>query len=269
MKTVLFACIHNAGRSQMAAAWFNALSDPSRARAISAWVRASRRDPVATGARIWLCRALVGACCAGALGCAKSSPPAPAPAAPAAASTAPAVSSAPGGALSSPGGALSAPPSAEPERAAEAPPREPWVGTLELTKGEQPMIAGRIMSREDAERWLGPDWRALRGQRVRVLAALRDHVCEPHAQCLQGGRIPLLEQVASVDLCNDAGRPEGVDCALSPAQSARCKAECRDLSDSCDQQGASDRGALRRCGCAKVTCEQGCDKTGEPWFACR
>ncbi|XXY47769.1 arsenate reductase ArsC [Sorangium sp. So ce269] len=36
MKTVLFACIHNAGRSQMAAAWFNALSDPSRARAISA-----------------------------------------------------------------------------------------------------------------------------------------------------------------------------------------------------------------------------------------
>jgi arsenate reductase len=36
MKTVLFACIHNAGRSQMAAAWFNALSDHSKARAISA-----------------------------------------------------------------------------------------------------------------------------------------------------------------------------------------------------------------------------------------
>lgn len=36
MKTVLFACVHNAGRSQMAAAWFNALSDPSSARAISA-----------------------------------------------------------------------------------------------------------------------------------------------------------------------------------------------------------------------------------------
>jgi arsenate reductase len=34
--TVLFACIHNAGRSQMAAAWFNALSDPSKAHAISA-----------------------------------------------------------------------------------------------------------------------------------------------------------------------------------------------------------------------------------------
>jgi arsenate reductase len=36
MKTVVFACIHNAGRSQMAAAWFNALADSSRARAISA-----------------------------------------------------------------------------------------------------------------------------------------------------------------------------------------------------------------------------------------
>ena len=33
MKTVLFACVHNAGRSQMAAAWFNALANPqARAR---------------------------------------------------------------------------------------------------------------------------------------------------------------------------------------------------------------------------------------------
>ena len=36
MITVLFACVHNAGRSQMAAAWFNALSDPTKVRAISA-----------------------------------------------------------------------------------------------------------------------------------------------------------------------------------------------------------------------------------------
>jgi arsenate reductase len=36
MKTVLFACVHNAGRSQMAAAWFNQLADASKARAISA-----------------------------------------------------------------------------------------------------------------------------------------------------------------------------------------------------------------------------------------
>jgi arsenate reductase len=36
MNTVLFACIHNAGRSQMAAAWFNALADTAKAQAISA-----------------------------------------------------------------------------------------------------------------------------------------------------------------------------------------------------------------------------------------
>ena len=36
MTIVIFACVHNAGRSQMAAAFFNALADPSRARALSA-----------------------------------------------------------------------------------------------------------------------------------------------------------------------------------------------------------------------------------------
>jgi arsenate reductase len=36
MDTVLFACVHNAGRSQMAAAWFNKMCDRTKARAISA-----------------------------------------------------------------------------------------------------------------------------------------------------------------------------------------------------------------------------------------
>jgi arsenate reductase len=36
MNRVLFACVHNAGRSQMAATWFNLLSDPTKARATSA-----------------------------------------------------------------------------------------------------------------------------------------------------------------------------------------------------------------------------------------
>ena len=36
MKTVLFACVHNAGRSQMSAALFNRVADPAKARAISA-----------------------------------------------------------------------------------------------------------------------------------------------------------------------------------------------------------------------------------------
>jgi arsenate reductase len=36
MNTVIFACVHNAGRSQMAAAWFNDLADSTKARAVSA-----------------------------------------------------------------------------------------------------------------------------------------------------------------------------------------------------------------------------------------
>jgi arsenate reductase (thioredoxin) len=36
VKTVVFACVHNAGRSQMAAAFFNALADRSLVRAASA-----------------------------------------------------------------------------------------------------------------------------------------------------------------------------------------------------------------------------------------
>ena len=36
MKTYIFACVHNAGRSQMAAHFFNHFADPQRARAISA-----------------------------------------------------------------------------------------------------------------------------------------------------------------------------------------------------------------------------------------
>ena len=43
MTTVLFACVHNAGRSQMAAALFEALADPARARALSAGTEPGER----------------------------------------------------------------------------------------------------------------------------------------------------------------------------------------------------------------------------------
>lgn len=39
MIKVIFACVHNAGRSQMAAAWFRTLADPRRAVAESAGTR--------------------------------------------------------------------------------------------------------------------------------------------------------------------------------------------------------------------------------------
>jgi len=43
MKTIVFACVHNAGRSQMAAALFNRLADPGRARAVSAGTQPGAR----------------------------------------------------------------------------------------------------------------------------------------------------------------------------------------------------------------------------------
>jgi arsenate reductase len=43
MKTILFACVENAGRSQMAAALFNVMADPSKAQAISAGTRPGER----------------------------------------------------------------------------------------------------------------------------------------------------------------------------------------------------------------------------------
>jgi len=47
MRTFIFACVHNAGRSQMSAAFFNQLADPTIARGISAGTRpASQVHPV-------------------------------------------------------------------------------------------------------------------------------------------------------------------------------------------------------------------------------
>ncbi|HYC78536.1 MAG TPA: arsenate reductase ArsC [Planctomycetota bacterium] len=43
MKTALFACVHNAGRSQMAAAFFNRLADPAKARGVSAGTQPGAR----------------------------------------------------------------------------------------------------------------------------------------------------------------------------------------------------------------------------------
>lgn len=47
MRTFIFACIHNAGRSQMSAALFNHYADPTKATAISAGTQpADRVHPV-------------------------------------------------------------------------------------------------------------------------------------------------------------------------------------------------------------------------------
>lgn len=43
MRTFIFACIHNAGRSQMSAAFFNQLADPSKALGVSAGTQPAER----------------------------------------------------------------------------------------------------------------------------------------------------------------------------------------------------------------------------------
>ena len=43
MRRVIFACVHNAGRSQMAAAFFNALADPQKAQGVSAGTEPGER----------------------------------------------------------------------------------------------------------------------------------------------------------------------------------------------------------------------------------
>ena len=51
MRTVIFACVHNAGRSQMAAAFFNSMVDRSKAVGISAGTQPGERvHPVVVGA---------------------------------------------------------------------------------------------------------------------------------------------------------------------------------------------------------------------------
>lgn len=53
MRTFIFACIHNAGRSQMSAAFFNHLADPQLAHAISAGTRpADHVHPVVVDAML-------------------------------------------------------------------------------------------------------------------------------------------------------------------------------------------------------------------------
>ncbi|HET6148227.1 MAG TPA: arsenate reductase ArsC [Polyangia bacterium] len=43
MKTYIFACVHNAGRSQMAAAWLRQLANPDKAHAVSAGTQPGSR----------------------------------------------------------------------------------------------------------------------------------------------------------------------------------------------------------------------------------
>jgi hypothetical protein len=141
------------------------------------------------------------------------------------------------------------------------------VGTLSLTKGAQPVIAGRMLSSDDLAKHFGDTWRRLVGRRFRARGEKHDHQCEPDAQCMQDGVIPLLREVVSIELCRGCMNPAGVaavDCLVTDDEVTACIAVCKEASDACDAGAKRDRGRLRRCGSRWVGCRSSCKQHADP-----
>lgn len=149
------------------------------------------------------------------------------------------------------------------------------VGRVQLTKGEQPMVDGRLVSAESFEKRFGADWRKeLREHRVRITGRAHTHVCGPDEQCLSGGEIPQMLDVRMIEICASPdhyftrGR-NPVPCPPTKAEESACQTKCNEESKACGEASARGTGpGLRPCGCAMVTCEQGCEMSGEPDFHC-
>ena len=171
----------------------------------------------------------------------------------------------------------------EPERpseveaaAAAAAPAEAHVGTLSLTKGAQGMLDGALLDSDDMEARFGPDWRNLKGCRIRLQGTRKVHHCRPQEQCLMGGEIPYFENVRAVEICR---RPKPsawphleVDCPDDGHALQACLDDCATQSDACNsaaRDGDEGRGRLCVCGCAKISCQQSCEAGGEALFLCR
>ena len=153
------------------------------------------------------------------------------------------------------------------EPAAEPKSVDTIVGTLSLTKGAQPVIAGRMLSSDDVAKHFGDKWRSLVGKRFRARGEKYDYQCEPDAQCMQDGVIPLLREVVSIELCRGCMNPAGVasvDCPVTEVEVSACVAVCKEASDACDAGANRDRGRLRRCGSKWVGCRSMCEQYADP-----
>jgi hypothetical protein len=159
------------------------------------------------------------------------------------------------------------PPATEQPRAAVV------VGRLQLTKGAQPLVGGLLVAAENFEERFGPGWRThLAGRRVRVTGRKDVHVCEPQEQCMSSGEIPQMLDVRMVEVCSSASLelaplPRAVACPPSEAEVSACKSECDEQSRRCDSAAGSGPGP-RRCGCARVSCFEGCAESAEADFRC-
>lgn len=164
---------------------------------------------------------------------------------------------------------VTAPPPAEP--AAPEPPPAPTspaedeiIGSLALTKGAQPVIAGRMLPSDAMAERFGDDWRKLVDRRFRVRGETHDHTCDPRAQCLTGGVIPLMRNIRSIDQCKSCDGTGDVDCPISEEERDACLAQCNAESSRCDAGAKGDRGRLKRCGSKRVGCRSACKRFGEP-----
>ncbi|MBX3125134.1 MAG: hypothetical protein KF718_00375 [Polyangiaceae bacterium] len=139
------------------------------------------------------------------------------------------------------------------------------VAVLGSTKGNQPTVGDRILRAAEVREFLGDDWTRWRGRRVRARGRLVDHRCDPRAQCLLGGVIPLLVELSSLELCRSAAgdkEPGAVSCPAGPD----CFDACREQQDEC--AATTPKTELLRCGCAHAHCSEGCRKHGFADFEC-
>ncbi len=150
-----------------------------------------------------------------------------------------------------------------------------FVGRLKLTKGEQPMVGGRLVSSDSFEERFGVEWRKLlAGRRVRVTGREHVHVCGPDEQCLSDGEIPQILDVRMIEVCASPSAallagPRSVPCPPTGEEERACAAECDEQSRACDGVPISNGGAgPRRCGCARETCVESCATSGEVDFRC-
>ncbi len=161
-----------------------------------------------------------------------------------------------------------APPPEPAERAVANP--DEVIGTLGTSKG-MVSLGDVLLTPAQLRAQLGDDWRRHLGRRVRARGTRETYQCGPQEQCLLGGSIPKLRDVVSIELCRGGpmSSAEDVECPLSESEVKRCLDSCQRESDRCDDDAKGDRGALRRCGCAWISCKEGCRKDGIAFFACR
>ncbi len=138
-------------------------------------------------------------------------------------------------------------------------------GRLNLTKGAQPLIAGRMLGSDEMQARFGDDWRDLSGRRFLIQAKKHDHHCDPRAQCMMGGVIPLWQDIRSIELCASCRKaPKGmstVSCPIDDTQRAQCRHVCDTKLELCKTDAPSD-GA--QCTGTHEKCRQSCEQFADP-----